>query len=53
MPIPAGINDSEEMREKYFKIMIKRLELYCGDEILDHIEYKKSYCVDDFKNDYS
>ena len=53
MPIAAGISDSDEMREKYFEIMIKRLESYCGEEIVDHIEYKKSYCVDDFKNDYN
>ena len=41
------------MREKYFNIMIKRLEDYCGEEILNHIEYKKSYCIDDFKSDYN
>ena len=22
-------------------------------KLQDHIEYKKSYCVDDFKNDYN
>ena len=33
--------------------MIQRLESYCDEEILDYIEYKKSYCVDDFKNDYN
>ena len=33
--------------------MIKRLEDYCGEEILNHIEFKKSYCIDDFKSDYN
>ena len=53
MPIPAGIDDSEKMRNKYFKIMIKRLEDYCGEDILNHIEFKRSYCIDDFINDYN
>ena len=53
MPIPAGIDDSEKMRDKYFKIMIKRLEDYCGEDILNHIEFKRSYCIDDFISDYN
>ena len=41
------------MREKYFKIMIERLEKQTGEKVLEHIDYKKSYCVDDFKLDYN
>ena len=53
MPIAAGIQDNLELREKYFDIMIHRLERYCQEEIMQHIEYKRSYCVNDFKNDYN
>ena len=53
MPLAAGIKDDLVSREKYFSMMIKRLERYCDQEIMEHIIYKKSYCVDDFKNDYN
>ena len=39
-------------REKYFDIMLQRLEKYTGQDIREHIEYKKSYCVKDFEQDY-
>lgn len=53
MPIAPGLNDSEELREKYFKIMIERLEKQTGEKIIDFIDYKKSYCVNDFITDYN
>jgi phytoene desaturase len=49
----GGIIDSEEMREKYFNVMISRLEKEVGEDILSHIDYKKSYCVNDFVFDYN
>lgn len=53
MPIAPGLIDSEEMREKYFKIMLRRLEKQIGEEILEHIDYKRSYCVNNFIEDYN
>ncbi len=53
MPIAPGLKDDEKTREKYFKIMLKRLENYTEDNIEDNIEFKKSYCVNDFKDDYN
>jgi phytoene desaturase len=53
MPISSGINDSPSLREKYFKIMIDRLESYCGQAVLDKIIVKKSYCINNFKDDYN
>jgi len=53
MPISSGINDSDDLREKYFKIMIDRLESYSGQIISDKIIIKKSYCINDFKDDYN
>ena len=32
---------------------MERLENYCEHDIRKHIEYKKSYCIDDFKHDYN
>ena len=53
MPIAPGLNDDESTREKYFQIMIKRLESLTGEEnLVSHIDFKKSYCVSDFISDY-
>lgn len=52
MPLAPDLTDSEELREKYFGTIMKRLEDYTGMDIRNYIDYKKSYCVNDFKADY-
>lgn len=52
MPLAPGLPDSEEQREKYFAVMMDRLQKQLGEEIISHIDYKKSYCVQDFVADY-
>ena len=53
MPITPGLKDSNELRNHYFNLILKRLEHYCGENISDFIEYKKDYCVNDFIEDYN
>ncbi len=53
MPMAPGLQDNEMLREKYFKIMIGRLQQHIGEEIESVIDYKKSYCVNDFITDYN
>ena len=53
IPISSGITDSDDLREKYFIKIIDRLETYCGQKFVDKILVKKSYCINDFKNDYN
>ena len=53
MPIAPGLNDSEEIREKYFEILVKRLSKHVGKNIEDLIEVKRSYCIKDFQEDYN
>ncbi|GGG65201.1 phytoene desaturase family protein [Epilithonimonas arachidiradicis] len=54
MPIATGIEDSSEMREKYFLEMIARLEKHTNStHLLSKLDYKKSYCIDDFISDYN
>jgi phytoene desaturase len=52
IPIAPDLEDNEQIREKYFEIMVERLEKYVGHEIKKHVIYKKSYAVSDFKADY-
>jgi phytoene desaturase len=53
MPIAPGLEDNEIIREKYFNIMMQRLEKYAAEKIEEHIDYKKSYCINDFIVDYN
>ena len=53
MPLAPGLTDSEELREMYFHQMMQRLEKQTGDKIIDFIDYKRSYCVNDFVSDYN
>jgi phytoene desaturase len=53
MPLAPGLKDSEEQREKYFNIMLDRLEAQLDQEIRSHIIYKKTYCIQDYINDYN
>jgi phytoene desaturase len=52
MPLAVGIEDTEELREQYFELLMERLEGYCGQKIREKLDYKKSYCADDFTRDY-
>ncbi len=52
IPIAPDLKDDEAMREKYFNLLMDRLEAKTNCKIREHIVYKKSYCVSDFKNDY-
>ena len=53
IPIAAGLEgDTADVREKYFNLIIKRLEKKWGQTITDAIVYKRSYAVADFKEDY-
>ncbi len=53
MPLAPGIEDSEAMREKYFEIMADRMKHVLGQDIRDHIVYKRSFCLSDFVGDYN
>jgi phytoene desaturase len=53
VPIAPGLIDTEEMREKYYDIIMSRLEKITGESIRENIVYKRSYAVNDFVNDYN
>jgi len=53
MPVAPGLEDNDLTREKYFKVMMERLEKHVGEEIISFIDFKKSYCVNDFVEDYN
>ncbi len=53
MPIAPGLEDHETLREKYFGIMMDRLQKHIKEDITGYIDFKRSYCVNDFVADYN
>jgi len=52
VPLAPDLEDTEELREKYYDIILDRLEEKTSSKIREHVIYKRSYCLSDFKNDY-
>ncbi|MCG7856180.1 phytoene desaturase family protein [Flavihumibacter sediminis] len=54
VPVAAGLNgDTEEVREKYFDLIIGRLEKHLGQSVRDAIILKRSFAQSDFVRDYN
>lgn len=53
MPLAPGSEDTSELRDRYFDLLMARLEAQVGGSIVPHIELKRSYCVNDFSEDYN
>ena len=53
MPLAPGIEDTEELREKYYTLLMDRFEKRMGQSIRDHVVFKKSYAINNFKTDYN
>ncbi len=53
IPVATGLEgDTEELREKYFRQILRRYEEQTGTSVEEAIIYKKSYSVSDFMADY-
>jgi len=53
VPIAPGLEDTPALREKYFDIIIKRLETLTGQSLQENILFKESFCVNDFVSEYN
>lgn len=53
MPLAVDLEDHESIRSQYLDVMIERIEAQLNISIKDHIIYKRSYAINDFKNDYN
>ena len=52
IPLAPGLKDSEAQREKYYDIVMSRLEALSGQSIREHVVFKRSFAIDDFEKDY-
>lgn len=53
IPIAAGLQDTLEIREKYFNEIIGRMEHLTGQVIRPHVLFKESYAGSNFVKDYN
>ena len=53
IPLAPGIEDTQELRDRYFEKIMTRFEKLTNQEVIKHIILKESYCVNDFVSDYN
>ena len=53
IPLAPDLEDTEELREKYFKMIMTRFEKLTGNEVKNNIIFRESFCVKDFKEEYN
>lgn len=54
IPVAAGLEkDTEELRDRYFDMIVERMEKHLGQSIKDAIVYKRSFAQNDFVHEYN
>ena len=53
IPLAPGIEDTLELREEYFDKIIDRFEKLTNQKVKEHVLFKKSFFVTDFKEEYN
>jgi phytoene desaturase len=52
IPVAPGLDDNDTTREKYFDLVLSRMEHLVGEKFRENIIYKRSYAHRDFIADY-
>ncbi|PCE63049.1 phytoene desaturase family protein [Sediminicola luteus] len=53
IPLAPDLEDTPKLRERYFHKIMDRFEDLTDFKARDHIIFKKSFCVNDFKSEYN
>ncbi|MBU2649417.1 MAG: phytoene desaturase [Bacteroidetes bacterium] len=53
IPVAPGLEDNDDIREKYYKIVMERINKILGENIEKNVIYKRSYALNDFSIDYN
>jgi phytoene desaturase len=53
IPLAPGLEDTPELRDQYFDIILNRFQTRTGQSVENNIIFKKSFCVNDFKEQYN
>jgi phytoene desaturase len=52
IPVAPNLQDTEEIRQKYYELIMDRLEKHTKQEIRSKVIFKKSFAHQDFMDDY-
>lgn len=52
IPVAPGLEDTEDIRDHYYQLVMNRLENMTGQAIKEHVIYKRSFAHRDFISDY-
>jgi phytoene desaturase len=52
IPIAPDLKDTEADRNRYFDLLLQRILEKTGEDLKPFIEFKRSFCIEDFKTDY-
>lgn len=53
IPIAPGLEDTPQLRDQYFELIIARFEERTGQKVENNIIFKESFCVNDFVEEYN
>ncbi|WP_420147782.1 phytoene desaturase family protein [Spirosoma sp.] len=53
IPVAPDLTDNDQTRDRYFNMIMDRLEAYTGQSIRTKLVFKRSYAHKDFKQDYN
>ncbi|MBU2904471.1 phytoene desaturase [Arenibacter algicola] len=53
IPIAPDLEDTQELRNKYFDIILNRFQKLTGQQVKNSILFKEDFCVNDFIDQYN
>ena len=53
VPIAPALEDTTALREQYFDLIIDRFQKRTGQQVLNNILFKETFCVNDFIEQYN
>lgn len=53
IPIAPGLEDTPQLREQYFDLIMARFQKRTGQQVENNIIFKESFCVNDFLEEYN
>lgn len=53
IPIAPGLEDTPQLRDQYFELIMARFEERTGQKVQNNIIFKESFCVNDFVKEYN
>lgn len=53
VPLAPGLEDTPELREQYFDLIVARFQEKTRQNVTEHILFKESFCINDFIEQYN